>query len=427
MTRPIPTPDLADTDPAAPSGADPALRMRLAAGGALAAMAGVFAASHVWGGEAGVWGYVRAFAEAGLVGGLADWFAVTALFRRPLGLPIPHTAVIPNNQQRIADALGRFVADNFLDPQLVETRLRGADPGRAVGDMLADPVQAQAIGRALAQALPDLVLLLDDAAVARFWRGQIGTQATGARAGKAAGLIVEALTEGGKHQILIDAAVREGFALLTANADRLRAAIRERSGGLMRLMRLDARVADAVTAAAEDLLAEIAADPDHALRRRATEAARGFARDLRDDPVMQARVERALAEALAHPALADAAEQGWAEAKAAILSDCAHGADSRIARTLGDGLVSLGRAILTDSEARAAFNARLIPLLTHLAERHGPDAARLVSETIAGWDARTVVEKIETGVGRDLQFIRLNGTLIGGLIGVALHAAVSWT
>lgn len=406
---------------------DPALRMKIAAGAALVAMAALFAATHVWGEDAGVWGYVRAFAEAGLIGGLADWFAVTALFRRPLGLPIPHTAVIPNNQQRIADAVGRFVAENFLDPRLIEARLAEADPGRRVGEMLADPSQARALSAGLVRAAPDLIALIDDEAVARFWREQIGRQASGARVGPAMGSILEALTAGGKHQILIDAAVREGFSLLEANEDRLRRAVREQSGALLRFTRMDKRVSDAVIAAVEDLLHETANDPEHPLRVRITEAAREFAAGLREDAALQARVERIMADTLTHKAVADFAEQGWREAKTALLADAERGEDSEAGRALADALMALGRAILSEDESRAAFNARLTPLIIHLAERHGADVARLISETVAGWDAATVVEKIEAGVGRDLQYIRLNGTLIGGLIGIALHAVVTMT
>jgi len=406
---------------------DPAFRMKIAAGAALVAMAVLFAATHVWGSDSGVWGYVRAFAEAGLIGGLADWFAVTALFRRPLGLPIPHTAVIPNNQQRIADAVGRFVSENFLDPALIEARLSGADPGRRVGEMLADPVQARALARGVVKAAPDLVALVDDDAVARFWREQIGRQASGARVGPAMGSLLEALTAGGKHQILIDAAVREGFSLLEANEERLRRAVRAQSGALLRFTRMDKRVSDAVIAAVEDLLHETANDPEHPLRQRVTEAAREFAAGLRDDAALQARVERVMADTLTHPAIADFTEQGWREAKSALLEDAALGEDSKAARAVSTGLMALGKAILNEDEARQAFNARLTPLLVHLAERHGADVARLISETVSSWDAATVVEKIEAGVGRDLQYIRLNGTVIGGLIGVALHFAVRLT
>jgi hypothetical protein len=207
----------------------------------------------------------------------------------------------------------------------------------------------------------------------------------------------------------------------------LRRAVREQSGALLRFTRMDKRVSDAVIAAVEELLHETANDPGHPLRVRITEAAREFAAGLREDQALQARVERIMADTLTHPAVADFAEQGWRETKTALLADAGRGEDSQAGRALADGLMALGQAILTEDESRAAFNARLTPLILHLAEQHGADVARLISETVASWDAATVVEKIEAGVGRDLQYIRLNGTLIGGLIGVVLHAIVTMT
>ena len=384
-------------------------------------MAALFTSTHIWGEDAGVWGYVRAFAEAGLVGGLADWFAVTAIFRRPLGLPIPHTAVIPNNKQRIADAVGRFIADNFLDPKLIEERLERGDAGAQIGRVFADRSQARQIAQGLVQALPDLVEFLDDDAVARFWRERLSEQASGRAIGPAVGAILEAITAEGKHQVLLNAAVKEAFKALELHEDRIREAVRKQSPALLRYTRMDRRVADSMIVAMEDLLHEMAVEPEHPMRVRITEIVNEFARGLKDDPALQARIQSVIAETLSHPAFADFADAGWREAKAAAIADAKKGENSQLAGHITDGLVTLGKAILADREARAAFNQRLTPVLVHLAERHGKDVARIVSDTIASWDTETVVEKLEANVGRDLQYIRLNGTLIGGLVGVTLH------
>lgn len=400
----------------------PTTRMRIAATAALVAMAFVFASTHVWGHDAGLWGYVRAFAEAGLVGGLADWFAVTAIFRHPLGIPIPHTAVIPKNKQRIADAVGRFIADNFLDPKLVEARLKDADPGEQIGRLLADPSQAKKISDGLISALPDVLSFLDDEAVARFWRERLAEQASGTRLAPAFGAVLEALTAEGKHQELLNAGLQEAFKALEENEDRVRAAVRNQTPRLLRYARMDKALADRVIAAIEELLHEMAVEPAHPMRTRITEIVDDFARGLREDSALQGRIEKIVAETLTHPAFADFARSGWRQAKAAVLIDARRKEHSDLAAHIRDGLVELGKAILSDRDARAAFNARLTPVLVHLAGRHGPDVARIVSETIAGWDAQTVVEKLEANVGRDLQYIRLNGTLIGGLVGVTLHA-----
>lgn len=403
----------------------PTARMRIAATASLVAMGFVFAATHVWGHDEGVWGYVRAFAEAGLVGGLADWFAVTAIFRRPLGLPIPHTAVIPNNKQRIADAVGRFIADNFLDPKLVEERLKDTDPGEQIGRLLADRSQASQIANGLVSALPDMLAFLDDEAVARFWRERLAEQASGTRLAPAFGAVLEALTAEGKHQELLNAGLQEAFKALEENEDRVRTAVRNQTPRLLRYARMDKALADRVIAGIEQLLHEMAVEPDHPMRARITQIVDDFAKGLRDDPEMQGRIERIVTETLTHPAFADFARSGWRQAKAAVLIDARRKERSKLAGHVGDGLVELGKAILNDKEARAAFNARLTPVLVHLAERHGPDVARIVSDTIASWDADTIVDKLEANVGRDLQYIRLNGTLIGGLVGVTLHMLTS--
>lgn len=400
----------------------PTARMRVAATAALVAMALVFASTHVWGSDAGLWGYVRAFAEAGLVGGLADWFAVTAIFRHPLGIPIPHTAVIPKNKQRIADAVGRFIAENFLDPKLVEERLGEADPGREIGKLLADPSQAKKLSDGLVAALPDLLSFLDDEAVSRFWRQRLAEQASGARLAPMFGAVLEAITAEGKHQDVLNAVLDEAFKALEQNEARIREAVRAQSPKILRYTRLDKPVADSMIGAIEELLHDMAVEPDHPLRGRLTELVNAFARGLKDDPALQARIETMVAETLASPALAGLAESGWRQAKAGLLKDARRGEASKISHHVCEALVGLGKAILADDQARAAFNARFTPLLVHLAERHGPDVARIVSDTIASWDAQTVVEKLEANVGRDLQYIRLNGTLIGGLVGVTLHA-----
>lgn len=406
-----------------PTDLSPAARMRIAATAALVAMAFVFAATHVWGRDEGLWGYVRAFAEAGLVGGLADWFAVTAIFRRPLGLPIPHTAVIPRNKQRIADAVGRFIADNFLDPALVGQRLKEADPGEQIGRLLADRSQARRIADGLVGALPDLLAFLDDEAVARFWRERLSEQASGARLAPAFGAVLQAVTAEGRHHALLNAALEEAFRALEENEARIRDAVRNQTPRLLRYTRLDKPVADRAIAAIEELLHDVATEPGHPVRGQLTRIVEDFARGLKDDAALQARIEAIVAETLTHPAVADFTQAGWRSAKAAVLIDARRGERSELAGHLADGLVTLGKAILCDREARAAFNARLTPVLVHLAERHGPDVARIVSDTIASWDADTIVDKLEANVGRDLQYIRLNGTLIGGLVGVTLHAA----
>lgn len=399
-----------------------AARMRAWATGALIVMTAVFVATYVWGSDDGVWGYVRAFAEAAMIGGLADWFAVTAIFRRPLGLPIPHTAVIPNNKERIAEAVGGFIADNFLEPDLVAERVAENDLSEKLGQWLADEEQSEKLARGLVGSLPDFLEMLDDEQVGAFIRQQVSAQTKGQRLAPAFGAILEALTAQNRHQALLDAVLEEGWRWLRQNEEMIRGRIRDETGWVWRLAGMDKRVSDSLIGALERILVETAHEPDHPLRVKLTETAHEFAASLRDDPEMQARIERIVREAITHPATVDMLEAGWSDIKRALKADAAEPETSELAAWLTDSLRYLGQSIIEQESARAQFNVRLRTLLVALAGRHGQDVSRIVSDTIRGWDAETIVEKLEANVGRDLQYIRLNGTLIGGLIGVLIHA-----
>lgn len=402
------------------------IRMRRLANGLLVLIMALFVFSHLWeppGQDWDMhWRFVRAFAEAAMVGGLADWFAVTAIFRRPLGLPIPHTAVIPNNQDRIADAVGRFIADNFLKGELVAERVKDKDLSEVLAKWLADPAQSRALAGGLVQAVPALLDALDDETVAAFLRQQAAEAAEGASVAPAFGSVLEALAEQGRHQAILDALLKQGYHLLEENKELVREKIRDRSGWLMRFVSADKKVADTVINAVNDLLYDVASDPRHPLRAQLNEVVMKFADDLRDDPVLQARVGSWIKEAAAHPTVGQAVEAGWSEFKAALRRDCAS-PEGKLRAWMESALTNLGAGLLREPSVRAALNARLRSLLVELADRHGEDVARLVSETIRRWDSATVVEKLESNVGRDLQYIRLNGTIIGGLVGLVLHAA----
>ncbi len=397
------------------------VRMRRAATGLLVAMTLLYLVAHVFGGDQISWGYVRAFAEAAMVGGLADWFAVTAIFRHPLGLPIPHTAVIPKSQGRIADALGDFIAENFLAPALVQERVAKQDMAMALGRWLSDPAQVTKIADGLVGAVPSILDTLDDETVAAFLRQQASSPLATQQIAPAIGNMLEALAAQGKHQALLDAALNEGWKWLEENQETIRARVRNRTGWLWRMLTVDAQAADAMIGAMEDLIAETANDADHPLRKRVTEILAKFAEELKNDPVMHARISAMTEEVFAHPAVSEALDAAWAHVKAALRADLAK-EDSQLRTWAVEGLRRVGEGLTEDATVREALNERLRALIVELADRHGKDVSRLVSDTIRAWDADTVVQKLEQNVGRDLQFIRLNGTIIGGLVGLILHA-----
>ena len=394
--------------------------MRLVAGGLLLVMAGIYILALFRPGGGPAWTYVAAFAEAAMVGGLADWFAVTALFRHPLGLPIPHTAVIPNNQERIARALGEFVSVNFLAPDVLRDRLAREDIAGALARQLADPDTARRIAHGAADALPALIDLFDDATVAGFLKRQIRELGRGTRVASGMGDIIRFLTNQGRHQPLIDAAIREAWQYLEGHSADIRAQVRERTGFLWRAIGLDKRASDAMIAALEDTLIAMAKDPDHPVRERITALMRRFADDLQNDPEMQKRIEDIVAEALSHPGVEAYLSGLWSDIKTtsnAIAAAPGHPARAAFA----DAIMRGGEALTADLPVRESLNIRLRAFLTELAGRHGVDAGRLITETIKSWDTATIVSKIEQGAGPDLQFIRINGTLIGGCIGLVIH------
>jgi uncharacterized membrane-anchored protein YjiN (DUF445 family) len=388
-------------------------------------MAVLYVIATAWGGEAAVWRYAKAFAEAALVGGLADWFAVSALFRRPLGLPIPHTAVIPRNKERIAQALGAFVAMNFLSPSVVAERLKDQDLAGPLARQLTDPIVAGQLARAVLQSLPSLAAAVDDPALRRFLRRQALVLAADQRVAVVIGQGLEALAEQGRHQALVDAALKEAAEALTAHAPSIRAKVRAKTEWFWRLLSADAKAAEALISALEDLIQDIADDPIHPARDRVTDLVKEFAAGLQQSETLQGEI-RAAAGALANdPRLAAALEAAWTGVKAK-LANMAQNPSGAAADAIADGLAHLGRALTADAEARAALNCRLKALLAELAGRHGAAAAALIADTIRTWDAATMSSKLEAQVGPDLQYIRINGALIGGVIGLALHQVTVW-
>ena len=409
-------------------GADPARGPRRVATGLLLAMAASFAlavheSGHGWG-----WDWLRAFAEAGMVGGLADWFAVTALFRHPMGLPIPHTALVPANKDRIALSMAGFLRGNFLTPAVVARRLGGLDMAGGVGRFLAHPGGADGIEgggvrlrEVLAEAFAEVMRALDDERVGGLLRAGLRGQLERLDLAPLAGQLLGAAMAEGRHVPLLDGALLRMGQALEDNEPLLRAMIQKHAGGLMRWTGLDTRVANAVLAGLYRLLAECAVDPEHPLRTRLEEGIAGLAEALVHDPAMHRRVAALQAEALANPAMAAWMNRLGKRLRAAIHA-AANDPERALAGRLGAGLAGFGEALQSDMRLRLTLNRVVRRVLVGLANRHGASIVTLVSETVRRWDGRTVARRIEAVVGRDLQYIRLNGTLVGGCVGLALHA-----
>lgn len=399
--------------------------MRLVAGGLLVLMGLLYLLAVSQSGQDPAWGYGRAFAEAALVGGLADWFAVTAIFRHPLGLPIPHTAIIPRSKERIASTLGDFVSVNFLAPEVISARLRNQDLATSLGRQLADPGAARRIADGVMDALPAISDLLDDEVVSDFMRRQIGEFSRDNRLSVAIGRGLKLLTEHGRHQGVLDAALSEGWRALEENEAAIRAQVRARTSWVWRLISLDARASDALILAIEDTLRQITTETDHPVRKRITELLQKFSDDLQTSPELRLQIEQMVGDILAHPAVAAYFADVWRALKTTLRAD-AEKPQSSARLALAEGIERFGAALLDDAVVLEALNRRLRALLTEISARHGRDVGALISETIRSWDTHTVVEKLEQSVGPDLQYIRINGTVIGGLIGLSIHQITQW-
>jgi uncharacterized membrane-anchored protein YjiN (DUF445 family) len=401
--------------------------MRIFATSLLGVMAGVFLVARHFAGTHPAWGYVLAFAEAGMVGGMADWFAVTALFRRPMGLPIPHTAIIPENKDRIADTMAAFLRDNFLIPPVVARRLSGMNLAGAAGEWLADPARggSSRLRDGAAELAAQVLESLDPERLGAQVRGGLVRQIDKLDVSPLLGQMLNTAIADRRHMPVIDSLVRWAGLTLEDNEELIRELIHKRANAVLRWTGLDETLANSVLDGLYKLLAEVIVDPDHPLRDKVQEGLVKLAGDLQHDADLRARVERLKGELLANPAVSKWWQGVWERLRTGMLA--------RLRRPAGEGggqfedaLAELGRHLRDDPALQMQINRFARRTLVGVATRYGDQIVRLVSETVRRWDAQTVTDRIEGAVSRDLQFIRLNGTLVGGLVGVVIHAADQW-
>lgn len=406
-----------------PAMTPPALRrMRIVATALLFAMAAVFAVARAFGDTHPAWGFVRAFAEAAMVGGLADWFAVTALFRHPLGLPIPHTAIVPRNKDRIGDALAAFLRDNFLIPGVVARRMRRLDVAGAAGRWLANPHGATEgrLRRGAARLASDMLESLDQERLGGMVRTTLAQRLRALEISPLLGNALNAAIAENRHVPLLDGIIKWASKILEANEPVIRAMVHERAGGLMRWTGLDETLANKIIAGLDGLIRDMANEPGHPLRAKAEEGLAQLAHDLQHDKKMRKRVEDFKAEMLDNPALSDWWQGIWEQLRGAMLK-IARDPDAMVAGRFGEALRQLGTTLQEDPELARTINRFARRAAVGTAADYGDSIVRLVSETVRGWDARTITRRLENAVGRDLQYIRINGTVVGGLVGLVIH------
>ena len=395
--------------------------MKVVATGLLVVMAGVFVAARAFEARYPWLGYVKAFAEAAMVGGLADWFAVTALFRHPLGLPIPHTAIIPRNKDRIGEALARFLQENFLIPRVVARRMQKLDVAGVTGRFLQTPAgQGTRIRGGASRLIADMFESLDDERLGGIVKSAISSRLRRSEISPLLGHALASAINEDRHVPMLEAAIRWMARALDANEPLIREMVHKKANWALKLAGLDAKLADAIIDGLKKLTVEMSTDPAHPVRVKVEEALAQLANDLQTRPETRERVEPIKEQLLDNRSVSLWLDTLWQKGREAIVK-AARNPDAVLAGKLGEVLKSMGVTLESDPRIRIALNRFARRAIVGMAASYGSSIVKLVSETVRSWDARTVTNRLEAAVGRDLQYIRINGTLVGGLVGLILH------
>ncbi|HEY7011021.1 MAG TPA: DUF445 domain-containing protein [Jatrophihabitantaceae bacterium] len=395
-------------------------RMKLVSGGLLVLAAAAYALARVVGDGNGAWGYVEAAAAASMVGGLADWFAVTALFRYPLGLPIPHTAIIPNKKDQIGAGLAGFVQEYFLTSEVIAERVAAAGVPQRVGDWLAQPQHAARVSAELSSALSGLAATLHDNEIRDAVASFADKRLRELDAAPLLARVLDAVCDSGQHQRVLTAALRGLMKFLDENRALFRKRVAEESPDWVPEW-VDDRVFNKGFTALQAFLADVSLDSQHEVRKAFDTQLRRLAERLRDDPEQIAKIEQAKAELLDHPDVRAWLDTLWHSGKALIVNGAAD-PDSELRRGVERLVVRAGEALRDDPEIAGRVDDALQRLTRHVVQQYGKDIAAVISSTVERWDTAETSRRIELQVGRDLQFIRINGTVVGALAGLLIYA-----
>lgn len=397
-------------------------RMKALATGFLVAATVVFLLARWWevnGGPAWI-GYVGAAAEAGMVGALADWFAVTALFRRPLGLPIPHTAIIPSKKDVLGDSLGEFVGENFLSEAVVRDKLTRVEVASRLGAWIGQPGNADRVTAELAMAARGIVTVLRDDAVQEVIEQVLVRRLMERPIGPPLGTVLEGVLADGAHHRLVDLVCDRAYDWVTANHDMVLRVVHDRSPSWSPRF-VDDLIADRVYLEVQNFAYAVKTDPEHPLRKAVDTFLADFATDLQRDPDTIERAERIKHQIVAHQEVQRFIGQAWGTVKGLIL-DAAADPSSALRTRVRDGLLGFGTRLHTDPELRSKIDGWLADAAAYVVRHYAREITTLITDTVARWDAEETSRKVELQVGRDLQFIRINGTVVGSLAGLAIYA-----
>jgi uncharacterized membrane-anchored protein YjiN (DUF445 family) len=387
--------------------------------------------------DAGVWAWVSAFAEAATVGALADWFAVVALFRHPLGLPIPHTAILPRNKARVADALASFVRDKFLGTEALLSRLSSVDPAKRLAEWMGTPSNATLLANRIADTGVEILRFVDDAPVKAVLYRTLSAKLATLDLSGVIGRLLDVLTEDKRHQLLLDETLRKASAWLDKPdvqqlfADRIIQVAGTEYPKMIAALgfigvkpeELGFKVAGALVDGFNRWLHDIADDPQHERRLAFDETVQSFITRLKHDEAFRARIERAKQECLSHPATRDYVSSLWDSLRVKFETELAN-PQSGLRKRFAAMLASFGKRLAEKPALQASINAHFGSLVRGLAPGIRETIANHIAETVRQWDDTSISREVESSVGSDLQFIRINGTVVGGLAGLLIHAVL---
>lgn len=393
-------------------------RMRRVATLLLVAMAGVFIFARIHEQSSPYLPFVRAFAEAALVGALADWFAVTALFRRPLGLPIPHTAIIPENKDRIGESVANFLEHNFMTQDVLTEELKQIDFAGSAAHWLSQPENSRRLAVQIISGLPALLRMVEDEDVGRFLQKGVGRAVKQVRLAPMLAEIIAVLVADKRHQELFDHLLLMAARSLHKNRPYIRQRVADKTPSWIPRI-VDDKIFERILSELQEILEEMN-KPDSPWRERFQQSAENWIEKLRNDPAYEEKFGRAIAEMLGNPLFQQYVQEIWREVKSRLQAD-AQSDDSRALACLEGAIRAFGDALRQDPVVQEKLNSWLRAVAVDAVVTHRGTIAGLIDGVIRKWDAQTVSRKFELYVGKDLQYIRINGTLVGGIVGVVLH------
>jgi uncharacterized membrane-anchored protein YjiN (DUF445 family) len=394
-------------------------RMKLVALSFLVGAAVVFVVMSAWPGDPAWTGYVKAAAEAGMVGALADWFAVTALFRHPLGLPIPHTAIIPTRKDAIGDSLGEFVGANFLSEQVVRERLRRVGVSARLGGWLAEPDNAERVTAELATVVRGVVAVLRDEDVQAVMEQAVVKRVVAVPWGPPLGKLMAGVVEDGTHHKLVDLMCDRAYEWVKENHPTVLRVVSDRAPTWSPKF-VDSMVADKVYGEVLTFAWNVKTDVNHPMRLAIDKFLAEFAADMQSDPATMERAEVVKQQVLEHPEVQNVIGSTWSTAKRMLL-DAAEDPSSELRKRVREGLIALGRKLVEDESLREKADSWVEGAAAYVVLNYRDEITTLITDTVQRWDAEETSRKIELQVGRDLQFIRINGTVVGSLAGLLIY------